>query len=99
MVVIGGLIQDQEQDIISKVPFLGDIPGLGWLFKTSSKQRTKTNLLILLTPTIVKSADDLNTVSEAERAKFGTAAKNVEQVDVQKEMSEKSFRPQGTPSK
>ena len=101
MVVIGGLIQDQEQEIVSKVPFLGDIPGLGWLFKTKSKQRTKTNLLILLTPTIVKNADDLNTVSEAERAKFGAAAKNVEPVDVQKEMAEKSFRPvqgpQGTP--
>jgi general secretion pathway protein D len=93
MVVIGGLIQDQEQDIVTKVPFLGDIPGLGWLFKTKSKSRTKTNLLILLTPKIVKNADDLNTVSEAERAKFGTAAKNVEPVDVQKEMSEKSFRP------
>jgi general secretion pathway protein D len=103
MVVIGGLIQDQEQEIVSKVPFLGDIPGLGWLFKTKSKQRTKTNLLILLTPTIVKSADDLNIVSEAERAKFGTAAKNVDPVDVQKEMAEKSFRPvqgaQGTPQK
>jgi len=93
MVVIGGLIQDQDQEIVSKVPFLGDIPGLGWLFKTKSKQRTKTNLLILLTPTIVKNADDLNTVSETQRGKFGNAAKSVEPVDVQKEMSETSFRP------
>ncbi|HEX9078305.1 MAG TPA: type II secretion system secretin GspD, partial [Desulfuromonadaceae bacterium] len=36
-VVIGGLIQDQENESVSKVPFLGDIPGLGWLFKTTSK--------------------------------------------------------------
>jgi general secretion pathway protein D len=92
-VVIGGLIQDQEQEIISKVPFLGDIPGLGWLFKTKSKSRQKTNLLILLTPTIVKNADDLNGVSEGQRLKFGEAAKNLDPVDVKKEMSEKGFRP------
>ena len=41
----------------------------------------------------VKNADDLNTVSETQRGKFGNAAKSVEPVDVQKEMSETSFRP------
>jgi general secretion pathway protein D len=88
-VVIGGLIQDQDEDVVTKVPFLGDIPGLGWLFKTKSKTKTKTNLMILLTPRIVKDNADLATISDSQRAKFGDAAKKVEPVDVQKEIGAK----------
>lgn len=88
-VVIGGLIQDQENENISKVPFLGDIPGLGWLFKTKTKMRTKTNLMILLTPHIVKDAGDLAAISDGQKQKFGESAKNVKPVDVQKEISGK----------
>ncbi|MBC8018728.1 MAG: type II secretion system secretin GspD [Verrucomicrobia bacterium] len=88
-VVIGGLIQDSEEDIVSKVPLLGDIPGLGWLFKTTNKTRKKTNLMILLTPHIIKDADDLAAVSDDQRIKFGEAAEKVEPVDVQKEISGK----------
>jgi general secretion pathway protein D len=71
------------------VPFLGDIPGLGWLFKTTNKTRSKTNLMILLIPHIVKEAADLAAVTEEQRVKFGEAAKRVEPVDVQKEISGK----------
>jgi general secretion pathway protein D len=88
-VVIGGLIQDQENDTVSKVPFLGDIPGLGWLFKTKNKSRTKTNLMILLIPRIVKESSDLATVTDEQRVRFGDAAKRVEPVDVQKEIARK----------
>ncbi|MBC7961460.1 MAG: type II secretion system secretin GspD [Steroidobacteraceae bacterium] len=88
-VVIGGLIQDTEDENIQKVPFLGDIPGLGWLFKTKTKSRKKTNLLILLTPRIVKDAADLTAVSDEQRSKFGEAAKNRDPVDVQKGISGK----------
>ena len=88
-VVIGGLIQDTEDENIEKIPFLGDIPGLGWLFKTKTKARKKTNLMILLTPHIVKDAADLMAVSEDQRSKFGDAAKNPGPVDVQKEISGK----------
>ena len=88
-VVIGGLIQDTEEDNIQKVPFLGDIPGLGWLFKTKTKTRKKTNLMILLTPHIVKDAADLAAVSDDQRVKFGESAKKIEPVDVQKEISGK----------
>jgi len=87
--VIGGLIQDKEQEVISKVPLLGDIPGLGWLFKTKKKTRNKTNLLILLTPRIVKDANDLNSISGDQRIKFGESASKVEPVDVQKEITGK----------
>ena len=88
-IVIGGLIQDQDEDVVTKVPFLGDIPGLGWLFKTKSKTKTKTNLMILLTPRIVKDNADLAAVSDSQRSKFGDAAKKVEPVDVQKEIGAK----------
>ncbi|MDA8429860.1 MAG: type II secretion system secretin GspD [Geobacteraceae bacterium] len=88
-VVIGGLIQDQEGETVSKVPFLGDIPLLGWLFKTKVKTHQKTNLMILLTPHIIKDAGDLASVTDAQRVKFGEAAKKNEPVDVQKEISGK----------
>lgn len=88
-VVIGGLIQESEDVNVQKVPFLGDIPGLGWLFKTKTKIRKKTNLMILLTPRIVKENSDLVDISDTQRVKFGEAAKKVEPVDVQKEIGGK----------
>jgi general secretion pathway protein D len=88
-VVIGGLIQDTEEDTVSKVPLLGDIPLLGWLFKTKSKVRKKTNLMILLTPHIVRDAADLAEMTRIERESFGESAKKYEPVDVQKEISGK----------
>ena len=83
-VVIGGLIQDQENDTVSKVPILGDIPGLGWLFKTTNKTRSKTNLMILLIPHIVKDNSDLTKLTDTQRDTFGNAAKDLKPVDVQK---------------
>ena len=69
-VVIGGLIQDQDKNTVNKIPILGDIPLVGWLFKSKSTQRTKTNLLIMLTPRIIKSAQDMSQVSEKQKARF-----------------------------
>lgn len=53
--VLGGLIQDREIEEVKKVPLLGDIPVLGWLFKGSKKTISKINLLIFLTPRIVRN--------------------------------------------
>jgi type II secretory pathway component GspD/PulD (secretin) len=55
--VMGGLVQDSPNATYSKVPLLGDIPGLGWAFHSESKSMSKDNLLIFLTPTIVKDSD------------------------------------------
>ena len=52
-VVIGGIFEQQERTDVSKVPFLGDIPYLGNLFKTTNKQSNKVELLIFLTPKVV----------------------------------------------
>jgi general secretion pathway protein D len=56
VVVIGGLIEDGFSDGVDKVPVLGDIPLIGNLFKTQSRKRTKTNLMIFLRPIIISDA-------------------------------------------
>ena len=63
-VVIGGLIQERDIYSVAKVPLLGDIPLLGYLFKYSKKTKKKTNLLILLTPYIIKDQLDLQSIRE-----------------------------------
>jgi general secretion pathway protein D len=63
-VVIGGLIQERDIYSVTKVPLLGDIPILGYLFKYSTKTKRKTNLLILLTPYIIKDQLDLQAIRE-----------------------------------
>ena len=52
-VVIGGIFEQSEREDVTKVPFLGDVPYLGNLFKTRTKQSSKTELLIFLTPKVV----------------------------------------------
>ncbi len=53
--VLGGLMKDDDNEQTSKVPILGDIPILGWLFKSNTKGRTKTNLVVFITPRIVRN--------------------------------------------
>lgn len=89
-VVIGGLIQDQDQETISKIPFLGDIPVLGWLFKTKSLKRTKTNLLIVLTPYIIKDSVDMGKVSEMQKNRFSEQLKSDKPIDFDKELKVKA---------
>ena len=52
-VVIGGIFEQSDREDVTKVPFLGDVPYLGNLFKTRTKQTTKSELLIFLTPKVV----------------------------------------------
>ena len=52
--VLGGLLTDKETQLENKVPILGDIPVLGWLFKGTTVKKEKRNLLVFITPTIVK---------------------------------------------
>ncbi len=61
-IVIGGLMEDRKEESKSWVPFLGNIPVVGWLFKSANQSKNKSNLIILLTPHIVKSKDDINRV-------------------------------------
>jgi len=58
-IVLGGLISDSVDESVKKVPFLGDIPLMGSLFKVSKHTGGKTNLLLVITPHIIRSAKDL----------------------------------------
>jgi type II secretory pathway component GspD/PulD (secretin) len=55
--VMGGLVKDSPSASYTKVPILGDIPGLGWAFRSESKSLDKDNLIIFITPTILKDTD------------------------------------------
>ncbi len=66
-VVIGGLITSSSTESESKVPGLGDLPGLGALFRTTSRMNTRSELLIALTPTIVRSVEDARRMSVDQR--------------------------------
>ncbi len=55
--VMGGLVQDNPNAAYTKVPILGDIPGLGFLFRSENNSLNKDNLLIFITPTILKDSD------------------------------------------
>jgi type IV pilus assembly protein PilQ len=52
-IVIGGIIKESDTEDEAGIPVLKDIPGLGWLFKAKTRQKTKTELLIFLTPTVL----------------------------------------------
>ena len=65
IVVLGGLLDDRSVDTESKVPVLGDIPGLGSLFKSENRKRKKTNLMIFLRPTIVRTEQETRALSTA----------------------------------
>jgi general secretion pathway protein D len=55
IVVLGGLIQDSQTNGTDKLPVAGDIPFFGQLFRYDTRQRTKTNLLIFIKPTVVRT--------------------------------------------
>ena len=61
-VVIGGLMEDSVRISESKVPLLGDIPILGYLFKSKKTTKQKTNLLIFLTPYVIKDQADIRRI-------------------------------------
>jgi general secretion pathway protein D len=83
IVVIGGLIQDSVKDSVQKVPGLGDLPLIGSLFTYNTRSRSKTNLMVFLRPTLLRSAQGVNSVTndrydyilgEQLKAKPGTTA-------------------------
>jgi general secretion pathway protein D len=60
IIVLGGLIKDDVQDGSQKIPFLGDIPYLGRLFRSDVEKVTKTNLLIFIRPTIIRDTAEMD---------------------------------------
>ncbi len=70
-VVIGGIIGQDATESEYKVPLLGDIPVLGWLFKTHSTNSTKTNMFIFVTPHIIKNPADMSRLTHGKEAESG----------------------------
>lgn len=81
-IVIGGLISTQTSNQDKKVPILGDIPILGYAFKRKQKVDTKTELLIFLTPHVVKNPSDLGQIAEGERSKLELAPQAFEKKEM-----------------
>jgi len=63
IVVIGGLIQDTVNDTVNKVPGLGELPLIGGLFKYTTRSRVKTNLMVFLRPTLLRSAQGVTSLT------------------------------------
>jgi general secretion pathway protein D len=73
LVVLGGLIGDESTTSDQRVPFLGDIPGLGRLFRSDSSQRVKQNLMVFIRPRIVRDGQTLAQLSSEKYRNLKTA--------------------------
>lgn len=71
-VVIGGLIDDTTTVNENKVPVLGDIPLLGWLFRNKSDNNTKTNLYIFITPRVIRGPEEANQIFRGKKEHIDT---------------------------
>jgi type IV pilus assembly protein PilQ len=58
-VVLGGILETEQRDTVNKVPFLGDIPGFGYFFRSKSRTDNKDELLIFVTPKILREGADI----------------------------------------
>ena len=63
ILAIGGLLDDNERRTIEKIPLLSDIPLIGELFKNRNRSRTKTNLMVFIRPTIIRTREEARTLS------------------------------------
>jgi general secretion pathway protein D len=68
-VVIGGMMEDNVTETVTKIPILGDIPLIGMAFKRTVREKSKTELMIFLTPHVVESSSELKDLSVAESNK------------------------------
>jgi len=84
-IVLGGMISDEVTQQEIKTPCLGDIPIIGWLFKTFSSSTRKTNLLVFLRPKVVRTQEDLDEISENSKIKYQSANQGRFRIDVSKE--------------
>ena len=76
-VVIGGLVGDSTDELTYKLPFFGDIPIIGWLFKTRSSTREKTNLYAFLTPQSYRTQHDARKIFDEKKETMGEVVEGV----------------------
>jgi general secretion pathway protein D len=98
-IVIGGLVRDNLVLNERKVPFLGDIPLLGWLFRFQSRATEKLSLLVFLTPTLVRDEADMVELNARKAAELGTLQREnriEEPTRLKQDVLEKLERPNGS---
>ena len=71
---MAGLLQDSRPETLTKVPFLGDIPILGWAFKSVVQNTVRTQLLILVSPEVVREPQALERLTVESREEFRQGA-------------------------
>jgi len=71
--IIGGLIKETTSHTKNQTPILGSLPGLGWLFRNKSNLRRKQNVVVLITPYIIKDGSDLERISKYKMEEFKSA--------------------------
>ncbi len=91
-VVLGGIIGQDVTESVYKVPLLGDIPLLGWLFKTEATSSTKVNMFIFVTPHIIKNPADIARVTMEKEEKLGKVLPQVQEELHKKENPEYSVK-------
>lgn len=99
-IVIGGLVRDNVIINERKIPLLGDIPFVGWLFKFQSVAVQKLNLLVFLTPTLVRDEMDVVDLNARKSAELGTLQRESqieEPTKLKQDALEKLERQNGTP--
>jgi general secretion pathway protein D len=69
-VILGGIIRDNSTKTVNKVPLLGDIPLLGTLFRSASTTKQKTELMVFLTPRVVRTPQDAHALTESQRSEM-----------------------------
>jgi general secretion pathway protein D len=84
VLILGGLIDEQLRESDRRVPGLGRIPGLGWLFRSRTTDRAKTNLMVFIRPTILQS--------DGADARFQTNSKYRYIQDLQRQMADDPVR-------
>src|SRR4030043_1749794 len=89
-VVIGGLMEEKEGESLTKVPLLGDIPILGWLFKSKTMEKKKTNLLVFLTPHVIKGAEQLSRLTSNKELEFAKSEERYKQGELLIKFSEET---------
>jgi general secretion pathway protein D len=76
-IVIGGLISEVNVDDEFGVPVLKDVPILGWLFKSKTKTKRRAELIILLTPRVIKDLEDVKRVTDEFKDRVGNVVKEI----------------------
>ena len=66
-VLLGGLIRQDDVDTASRVPYLGRVPGLGWLFRATARSKGRTELIVLITPRVVSSTSQARQMTDQYR--------------------------------